>query len=144
VENLSFNNNFIFQELYISIINISNKPCRCRNTDYLEEDTFTSRSIDTVILIKTYRSVSGITFIRYAQYRNIGKPNKLLYEPGKWQIRVHVKTKLPNSEQSSEGKVKTHKYINRHNQSTTGKLWKPQWPWLGTGISKEMLGWIRF
>ena len=35
------------------------------------------------------------------------------------------------------GKVKTHKYINRQNQSTTGKLWKPQWPWLGTGISKK-------
>jgi hypothetical protein len=31
-------------------------------------------------------------------------------------------TKLPNSEQSNEGKVKTHKYINRQNQSTTGKL----------------------
>jgi hypothetical protein len=32
----------------------------------------------------------------------------------------------------------------KQNQSTTGKLWKPQWPWLGTGISKEMVGWIRF
>jgi hypothetical protein len=30
--------------------------------------------------------------------------------------------KLPNSEQSYKGKVKTHKYINRQNQSTTGKL----------------------
>jgi hypothetical protein len=29
---------------------------------------------------------------------------------------------VPNSEQSSKGKVKTHKYINRQNQSTTGKL----------------------
>ena len=29
---------------------------------------------------------------------------------------------LPNSEQSYKGKVKTHKYINRQNQSTTGKL----------------------
>ena len=28
--------------------------------------------------------------------------------------------KLPNSEQSYKGKVKTHKYINRQNQSTTG------------------------
>jgi hypothetical protein len=27
--------------------------------------------------------------------------------------------KLPNSEQSYKGKVKTHKYINRQNQSTT-------------------------
>jgi len=31
-------------------------------------------------------------------------------------------SKLPNSEQSNKGKVKTHKYINRQNQSTTGKL----------------------
>jgi hypothetical protein len=30
--------------------------------------------------------------------------------------------KLPNSEQSYKGKLKTHKYINRQNQSTTGKL----------------------
>jgi hypothetical protein len=35
---------------------------------------------------------------------------------------IRVITKLPNSEQSSKGKVKTHKYINRQNQSTTGKL----------------------
>ena len=34
-------------------------------------------------------------------------------------------TKLPNSEQFYKGKVKIHKYINRQNQSTTGKLWKP-------------------
>jgi len=40
-----------------------------------------------------------------------------------------------NSEQSYKGKVKTHNYTNRQNQSTTGKLWKPQWPWLGTGIT---------
>jgi hypothetical protein len=31
-------------------------------------------------------------------------------------------TKLPNSEQSYKGKVKTHNYINRQNQSTIGKL----------------------
>jgi hypothetical protein len=30
--------------------------------------------------------------------------------------------KLPNSEQSYKGKVQTHNYINRQNQSTTGKL----------------------
>ena len=36
--------------------------------------------------------------------------------------RIRVITKLPNSEQSYKGKVKTHKYINRQNQSTTGKL----------------------
>ena len=37
-----------------------------------------------------------------------------------WKIKVI--TKLPNSEQSYKGKVKTHNYINRQNQSTTGKL----------------------
>ena len=29
------------------------------------------------------------------------------------------------TEQFYKGKVKTHKYINRQNQSTTGKLLKP-------------------
>ena len=38
------------------------------------------------------------------------------------RIPIRVITKLPNSEQSYKGKVKTHKYINRQNQSTTGKL----------------------
>jgi hypothetical protein len=38
---------------------------------------------------------------------------------------IRVITKLPNSEQSYKGKVKTHNYINRQNQWTTGKLWKP-------------------
>ena len=35
---------------------------------------------------------------------------------------ISVITKLPNSEQSYKGKVNTHNYINRQNQSTTGKL----------------------
>jgi hypothetical protein len=35
---------------------------------------------------------------------------------------IRVITKLPNSEQSYKGKVKTHNYINRQNQSTIGKL----------------------
>ena len=37
-------------------------------------------------------------------------------------LKIRAITKLPNSEQSSKGNVKTHKYINRQNQSTTGKL----------------------
>jgi hypothetical protein len=37
-------------------------------------------------------------------------------------LNIKVITKLPNSEQSYKGKVKTHNYINRQNQSTTGKL----------------------
>jgi hypothetical protein len=47
---------------------------------------------------------------------------------------IRVITKLPNIEQSSKGKGKTHKSTNRQNQSITGKLGKAQWPWLGTGI----------
>ena len=38
------------------------------------------------------------------------------------QQLIRVITKLPNSEQSDKGKVKTHKYINRQNQPTIGKL----------------------
>jgi len=38
------------------------------------------------------------------------------------KIKIRVITKLPNSEHSYKGKVKTHKYTNRQNQSTTGKL----------------------
>jgi hypothetical protein len=37
-------------------------------------------------------------------------------------MSIKVITKLPNSEQSYKGKVKTHNSINRQNQSTTGKL----------------------
>jgi hypothetical protein len=36
----------------------------------------------------------------------------------KFTIPIKVITKLPNSEQSYKGKVKTHNYINRQNQST--------------------------
>jgi hypothetical protein len=32
-------------------------------------------------------------------------------------MKIRVITKLPNSEQSYKGKVKTHNYINRQNQS---------------------------
>jgi hypothetical protein len=39
-----------------------------------------------------------------------------------FSLTIRVITKLLNSEQSYKGKVKTHKYINRQNQSTTAKL----------------------
>jgi len=42
--------------------------------------------------------------------------------------QIRVITKLPNTEQSSKGKGKTHKSTNRQKQSTTGKLGKSQWP----------------
>jgi hypothetical protein len=37
-------------------------------------------------------------------------------------VIIKVITKLPNSEQSYKGKVKTHKYINRQNQSPNNHL----------------------
>jgi hypothetical protein len=76
--------------------------------------------------------------------QSYGVLNLLIRIMHSFNIRIMVITKLPNTEQSSKGKGKTHKSTNRQNQSTTGKLGKPQWPWLGTGISKEMEGWIRF
>jgi hypothetical protein len=51
--------------------------------------------------------------------------NAIFCWPYKHTSNIKVITKLPNSEQSYKGKVKTHYYINRQNQSTTGKLWKP-------------------
>jgi hypothetical protein len=51
------------------------------------------------------------------QYTGQKRPRRQTIQ---WSIRVI--TKLPNSEQSYKGKVKTHKYINRQNQSITGKL----------------------
>ena len=38
------------------------------------------------------------------------------------QLNKGNNKKKTNSEQSYKGKVKTHKYINRQNQATTGKL----------------------
>jgi hypothetical protein len=37
-------------------------------------------------------------------------------------MTIRVITKFTNSEQSYKEKVKTHKYMHRQNQSTTGKL----------------------
>jgi hypothetical protein len=50
---------------------------------------------------------------------------------------IRVITKLPNSEQSYKGKVKTHNYINRQNQSTTRKLWKRNDPDLVQAFLKK-------
>jgi hypothetical protein len=48
--------------------------------------------------------------------------NESKYKKLLWLLNIRVITKLPNSEQSYKEKVKTHKYTNRQNQSTTGKL----------------------
>jgi hypothetical protein len=51
-----------------------------------------------------------------------GNQNPCIEADQTTQWTIKVITKLPNSEQSYKGKVKTHNYINRQNQSTTGKL----------------------
>ena len=48
--------------------------------------------------------------------------NKIAHNRSKGNNKGMPITKLPNSEQSYKGKVKTPKYINRQNQSTNGKL----------------------
>ena len=58
--------------------------------------------------------------ITHVVYLNLKKKNEhrnQVHVRNLWQIKVI--TKLPNSEQSYKGKVKTHNYINRQNQSTT-------------------------
>ena len=53
---------------------------------------------------------------------NILTQNKKIGSDENIPNQIKVITKLPNSEQSYKGKVQTHNYINRQNQSTTGKL----------------------
>ena len=53
------------------------------------------------------------------------------------KVKIWVIAKLPNSEQSCKGKVKTHNYINRQNQSTTGKLWNRNDPDLVQAFLKK-------
>ena len=55
-------------------------------------------------------------------YLDLSQNVKIRDVPYSLKSPIKVITKLPNSEQSYKGKVKTHNYINRQNQSTTGKL----------------------
>jgi hypothetical protein len=68
----------------------------------------------TLAIFNLYHGVNKLPYIRYRSTIDVS-----IF------IQIKVITKLPNSEQSYKGKVKTHNYINRQNQSTTGKLWKP-------------------
>jgi hypothetical protein len=44
------------------------------------------------------------------------------HQVSNWSNMTGGPNEAPYSEQSYEGKVKTHKYINRQDQLTTGKL----------------------
>ena len=52
--------------------------------------------------------------------------------------QIRVITKFPNSEQSYKGKVKTHKYINRQNQSTTENCENCNDPDLAQALLKKL------
>jgi hypothetical protein len=64
----------------------------------------------------TYRYIGDVLSINNSRFAEFFQ---LIYSP---ELEIRVITKLSNSEQSYKGKVKTHNYINRQNQSTTGKL----------------------
>ena len=64
-----------------------------------------------VVFNVTFNNISVISWWSVLLVEKTGGPGE-----------IKVITKLPNSEQSYKGKVQTHNYINRQNQSTTGKL----------------------
>ena len=78
-------------------------------------------------IIKYEKWANMFNVYKNQQSRQTGSRNLMGQKtlPTIWYTYIKVITKLPNSEQSYKGKVKTHNYINRQNQSTTGKLWKP-------------------
>ena len=88
----------------ISDVMLKNRQngCRCRNCS---------------AMAYTYRQ----QFFIHGQPSSACAPSVNQYDRSEQQDD-RVITKLPKSEQSYKGKVKTHNYINRQNQSTTGKL----------------------
>jgi hypothetical protein len=70
------------------------------------------------------RGYDCISVETVSEQHNTLPTENMYYIPGnkEYIFKIRVITKLPNSEQSYKGKVKTHNYINRQNQSTTGKL----------------------
>ena len=85
--------------MYISMMYISNKTIEvCR------------QSISSDCVVSAVKN--KIHFILYFSVLHIFQRRR----------SIKVITKLPNSEQSYKGKVQTRNYINRQNQSPTGKL----------------------
>ena len=123
------------QSVYITTNVVSLNPAEARCTRYNIIHLLTGYEGNSTFIVPKVPSIFRGNAEENSWYRGDNKSDT---------TRKRVITKLPNTVQSSKGKGKTHKSTNRQNQSTTGKLGKPQWSWLGTGISKEMVGWIRF
>ena len=86
-----------------------------------------------IIFFFLYKSASWICNLKYSNKNplfymiklKLKKVDLVITDTPTFQIlneAMKVITKLPNSEQSYKGKAQTHNYINRQNQSTTGKL----------------------
>ena len=70
-----------------------------------------------LIFTTKFNDSSILTTIISCDYLNLSLVDEHVSD-----VTIRVITKLPNFEQSYKGKVKTDKYINRQNQSTTGNL----------------------
>jgi hypothetical protein len=81
-----------------------------------------------------------LCFYYTCKFRVISIQYVIIYNYWLWNMLlsgIRVITKLPNSEQSYKGKFKIIKYINRQNQSTTGKMWKRNDPNLVQAFLKK-------
>ena len=84
-------------------------------------DAISPSSVINMLITQSLKMPKGVTSSRKSkdrQHNGKSTKNKRTYN----DLQIRVITKLPNSEQSYKGKVKTHKFIDRQNQSTTGKL----------------------
>ena len=115
---------FPLQEILID--KYINRPFSTDNTVLIKElflDRSNTRiqSLPEIRIIQDNDRSIGEDFFNSVFYL-AGWCSKLLSYHFTVLLQIKVITKLPNSEQSYKGKVQTHNYINRQNQSTTGKL----------------------
>ena len=82
--------------------------------------------VDTCIMWTLHQHIQQMYTCLYHYF--LGRQSTFLQFHSIVIRQIRLITKLTNTEQSSKGKGKTHKSTNRQNQSTTGKLGKPQWP----------------
>jgi hypothetical protein len=82
-----------------------------------------------LILVLGLLCITRYVCTKHSVVNLVTHPKSILYvnKKNNQNRSIGVITKLPYTEQSSKGKGKTHKSTNRQNQSTTGKLGKPQW-----------------
>jgi hypothetical protein len=97
------------------------------NTIKIKADNILANQFHSELFFLKHKELSY--FVSYSEIQNVTMNDKIILHYRDSSNRkiierdtIRVITKLPNSEQSYKGKVKTHNYINRQKQSTTGKL----------------------